>query len=406
MSIFKKIIEINNIKQAYIELSKKFYEESKTFNYSGIDGITINEFDLISNKILKEIQHDLINFLPLQLAKCVYIPKENDKFREIYIYSIKDRIKAQAVYRIIEPLLEKEYSNYLFSYRSSHPSYYAARSIARRYKRYYKEDYVGVIDISNYAYTINSDLLLNEFKKLNFENKTIHLLKTFIKSKSLKNAEVFENKITGPLTGLPLDSLFFNIYLNDLDKYIGKKVSLYRRVGDDLIMFDKNEKKMKEIFQYAKNEISSLNLLMHPEKTKLIKATNEFSFIGYNFNNGKIRFKESYFKKLKISWAKKFLTNKPKIEKEKVRKIKRIIYRNKIFSFKKEIEQIVSQKILINDFKQIKKLDKHLIKVLTKLFFNKYSYRNERLLKNKLKYYNIELPKLYKSYLDKQNGKK
>jgi hypothetical protein len=40
------------------------------------------------------------------------------------------------------------------------------------------------------------------------------------------------------LAGSPMSVLFFNLYLNDMDKMIGQKYAFYRRVGDDFIIFD------------------------------------------------------------------------------------------------------------------------------------------------------------------------
>jgi RNA-directed DNA polymerase len=401
MNLFNEIIKKENIIAAYLELNTNLYNKLKSKTYRGIDGVKLNDINFEAEEIIKTCQEELMRNEELRPVNCIQIPKKNGKTRDIYIYSLKDRLKAQAIYRVLEPIFEKTYSPFLFSYRSSHPSYYAARSVARRYLRHYREDYIGVIDISNYSYDMDHEILIAKLKKLPIDNKTLSLIMSFFKIKVYKDKKLYQAEI-GTHAGLSLSILLVNLYLNELDYSIGKKVSLYRRVGDDLIMFDKNKTKLYNVFEDAQRQIKELKLKSHPLKSRLISAQENFNFLGYHFDKGVISLPLKNQEKMIDHWSKLFIYNP---NNNKTRKLKKILYgRNQYNNFNTNLTQIISQKNLVNNQEQLKKIDQQFIKIITKYFFKKYSPRNQKSLKKPLK--NLELPSIKKYYQYIQNGQK
>ena len=120
--MYDEIVSWENICQAYLDLYKKFVEKSKGHNYRGIDGQNLFDAEINIDNLLKTIQQDLksdVNILP---AKYSEITKKDGGKRGIYTLSIKDRIKCQAIARKIEPVLEAECSDYIYSFRKTKPS--------------------------------------------------------------------------------------------------------------------------------------------------------------------------------------------------------------------------------------------------------------------------------------------
>ncbi len=403
MSLFHEIIAKDNIIQAYLELNTNLYNKLKAKKYRGLDGVKLQDLNIKAEELITSCQQELQDNQELSPVNCAYIPKKNGKLRDIYIYNLKDRLKAQAIFRVLEPIFEKIYSPFLFSYRSSHPSYYAARSVARRYQRYYQEDQVGVIDVSNYFYDIDHDLLIEKLEKLNLDKQTLELLISFIKIKIYKDRKLYRNTIGTP-AGLPLSILFGNLYLNELDFNIGKRVALYRRVGDDLIMFDKDKEKLQQVFQDAQKQITQLKLKSHPIKSRIIPAHESFNFLGYNFNQGIISLPRKYEEKLIDKWSKEFLNNPPKNWRHKTKALKEKIYSpEKLDNFNKRLLQIISQKILVNNQQQLKTINQKLLKIITKYFFHKYSPQKQRALNKIINQW--QLPSIAQYYVNLQNGK-
>jgi len=401
-NLYNQIISISNLEKAYLALIEQFEEKVKISHYTGIDGCKIDDIAHKADQIISEIQTELKQKRAISPALCHYIPKKDGSLRDIYIYTIKDRIKAQAIYQIIEPIFEDNYSPFLFSYRSSHPSYYAGRSVARRYQRYYDQDHALVLDLTNYSNFIDQKILIQKLQEIGLPKKIIELLKLFIYNSVYKDDKLYQPKI-GVVQGVPLIALFANLYLNDLDKYLGKKVSLYRRVGDDIILMDKSKEKLEDLFRYTSKEVKKLKLKIKEEKSKLISTDQGFNFLGYNFNNKIISLEDSFIKKTVSHWRTILLGYKPQNNYQKIKHLKKILYQQED-NINNQFLQIISQKILVNNDQQVKQLSEKFMRIVTKYFFDSYSPRHQRLFKEKLK--KIEIPSLYKYYLDIHHGRK
>jgi len=398
--MLKKILDKKNIEGAYFDLITKFDELGKSNRYTGVDGLSLNDFDINSAKTLQIIKKEMINLSPLSPALEFIIPKKNKGERKIYIYTVKDRIKAQAVHRIVEPFFENLYSDFLFSYRSSHPSYYVAKTIVKRYKKYFGKDYIFYFDISNYTENIDKEILRKKLSVAGLSEDVMKLLDLFIDNPIISDGKVkYWNK--GVVQGVPIIALFANIYLNDIDKYVGKKVSLYRRVGDDLILFDKDKEKIKSLRKYILEETFKLGLKIKKEKTMLIKSSEEFNFLGYNFSNKKIKIGQSSVNKAMLNWKNK-LKYYPVSNEKKNKRLVDILYKD-LDSIHNQFVVFISSYKQSNDKKQIKKISENFFHILTKYFFKKYSKRNERLMRKLIK---VKIPSLYNYYLQFHNGQK
>jgi len=400
--LYNQILSIPNLEKAYLALIQQFEEGAKISKYTGIDGARIDDIAYKADKIILEIQSELKTKKTISPALCHYIPKKDGSLRDIYIYTIKDRIKAQAIYQIIEPIFETNYSPFLFSYRSSHPSYYAGRSVARRYQRYYGEDYTLILDLTNYSNYIDQEILIKKLQQIDLPDNVIELLKLFIYNSVYKDEKLYQPKV-GVVQGVPLIALFANLYLNDLDKYLGRKVSLYRRIGDDMILMDKNKEKLEKLWHYTLGEVKKLKLKIKKEKSKLIPTNQEFNFLGYSFNNKIISLEDSFIKKTVSYWRTTLLAHKPRNNYQKIKHLLKILYQRED-NINNQFLQIISQKILVNNDQQIKKLSEKFMRIITKYFFDSYSPHNQRLLKEKLKH--LKIPSLYKYYIDIHHGRK
>lgn len=399
--MLEKILKKENIQNAYFDLVKKFDEESKSNRYMGVDGMSLNNFDINSSKILEIIREEMLNLKVLSPAVELIISKKRGGKRKIYIYTIKDRIKAQAIFRVLEPFFEEQYNPFLFSYRSSHPSYYASKSVAKRYQKYFGEDMIFCGDISDYTESIDQDILRQKLKKLGLGQDLLNLLDLFIGNPIVSEGEI-KCWDKGVVQGVPIITFFANIYLNELDKYVGKKVSFYRRVGDDLIVFDKNLDKVQKMKKYILKEVKDLGLSISKSKTKLIKSNENFSFLGYDFENHQISINQSSIDKTIIFWKKKLKYYRSS-NRRKFFILKDILYNNQDSIHNQFIEFISSYR-QANNQKQIKNLSERFFRILTKYFFKNFSHRNQRLTKEMLK--GIKIPSLYQYFLDFHHGKK
>ncbi|MFW0837441.1 MAG: reverse transcriptase domain-containing protein [Candidatus Komeilibacteria bacterium] len=391
--IYEEIVSTTNLAEAYFEIGEKFILEGKS-GYSGLDGLQIQEFDTNLEKNLQEIRADLITLAPLMPLNCSQIPKKNGKLRDIYILSLHDRIKSQAIIRVLEPLLEKVYSPFLFSYRSTHPTHLAARSAVRRYHRYFGKDYILLTDVEKYFDNIDKKIIINKLEKFGLQSATLSLIQLFLDQKILRNNKLLSLD-RGLMQGVPLAVSLANFYLNEIDWLIGKKVSFYRRVSDDILIMDKSEHKVLEIYDLLQIELDKLGLNMHPTKTKLMKNSELFEYLGYLFHNNKVaiatRSQEKLIAKLEAELHYYPIALDKKIER----------LRQKIFTGADSISAYLQNTIrhyrFVDDYDQIKEVSEKIYHILTRYFFKTYTARHRRRTKNICR--DLGMPSFYKMFV-------
>ncbi|MFA6995591.1 MAG: reverse transcriptase/maturase family protein [Patescibacteria group bacterium] len=400
--MFEKIIAKSNLETAYLRLAEQMEEDGRSGRYCGWDSLKLNDLEIFSTKVLKEARQEMIDFKPIAPAILVRIPKKNkpQKTREIHIYNLKDRIKAQAIYQIIEPSIDAYLSPWLFSYRVSHPSYFAARSTVRHYKRYFKRDFVLVADVADYFNHIDVDILLRKLIPLNFSEPVLKLITLFITNQKIQDGRIIK-PAKGLIAGTPLLPMLANLYLDDLDKYCGPRVDFYRRVGDDFILFDQREERLQSVYDYLLEEVKCLRLEMNIQKTKYISAQEPFNYLGYTFVNGSIRLGQSFVRYTLKRWRAQFSFNSSRSEYYKINKLRKGLKRPET-NLNNDFFQLAEEKKLVTDTAQVRRFSEAFFRILTRYFFGVYSPKNRRLLKNKLK--GMKLTSIYKYFLNSQYG--
>lgn len=396
--MFKKIVAKKNLEEAYLKISQDMEIDGRSGRYCGWDVWKMADLELRISEFLNEIREELINFKALSPAILLKIPKKSNpqKMREIYIYNLKDRIKAQAIYQIVEPIFDQYFSPYLFSYRSSHSSYFAARSVVRHYKKHHTRDSVFVGDLSDYSNYIGHEQLREKIRQLSLGKEVERLLFLFIANKVVRDGVITTPKI-GLVQGVPLIALFNNLYLDNFDKYVGPRVDFYRRVGDDLIMFAAKSEILLPLQLYLEKEADDLSLKINRKKTALHSPGEAFDFLGYHFKKGLISLPNNYQKALILKWRQQFPFYRGHNEFEKKRYLQKLINRDRQ-NLKEQFRQLAEQKKFVNNEEQLRNLSENFFHVLTRYFFKEYTPRNRRLLPQKLK--KMGLSSVYKHFVN------
>jgi len=386
--MFTAITSAKNLAKAYLEIVSKFAENSKELRYHGLDNTKIFDYELNSKELLALVKEELINHQPIEPAILLKIPKKNNpaKSREIFIYNIKERIKAQAIYQVLLPSFEKTFSDRLFSYRPNKPPYLAAYLFAKRYRRCYQTDQVLIIDLHNYSSFINKNLLLEKLVSLFPDNKVLDLLKLYIFNKIYDQGIIKEIE-QGVVQGVPLIAMFANLYLSDLDFKYDQAVASYLRVGDDLALIDPSLEKLQALVPIIRSELEARGLVVNNDKMFIGSARGKFSFLGYEFNDGVISLEPGYINRLKLEW-KRLLVYKNNSLHKKHLILKSIMVRPDK-NFNEQFKRIVKEKSQVNNSAQVIALTESFFRILTEFFYGHYSARNRRLLSSLIRDYKI-----------------
>ncbi len=243
---------------------------------AGVDQITVRHFEENVNEKLIILKTSLIDgsYQPLPL-KTFRINKEDGRKRTLHIPTVRDRIVAQALVMVIQPIYEKIFHNCSYAYRPGLSSKKALDRVERNLKR--GRVWVLNLDIMDFFDSVNRALLMNLLEQEIADKNIQKIVRLLIDS--------FENETnSGIAQGLPLSPLLSNIYLHPLDDRLVRAQWNYIRYSDNILVLDKEESQINKAFDWIKEEMEKLDLTWSEEKTAIVHLKSGFSFLGFHFN--------------------------------------------------------------------------------------------------------------------------
>ncbi|MFA6995293.1 MAG: reverse transcriptase/maturase family protein [Patescibacteria group bacterium] len=242
--------------------------------------IDVQEFELNLEDNLFRLHYDLKNGIYHHSDYTSFFVHD-PKLRHIHKAAVRDRVLHHAVTRALEPTFERSFIFDSYSSRlnkGTHRAIKRFRGFARKLSRNNtKTVWILKGDIRKYFASIKHEILLDFIEKKIKEEKLLNLIRQIIFS--------YQNQ---PGRGIPLGNLtsqlFSNIYLNELDQFIKRKlgVKYYIRYADDFVIVDCDQIKLKNILKQIDDFLKEkLELEIHPAKTFFRKWHQGFDFLGY-----------------------------------------------------------------------------------------------------------------------------
>jgi len=319
--------------------------------------------------------------------------------REIIASSFRDRVIHHLIFNYINPIFEPTFIYDSYSCRKNKGTHFGIKRVSKFIKscsnNYQNNCYVLKLDLSGYFMNINHNILYKKIEKKILENKNIcnfdyqlilKLIKKIIFNNYAKNCLIkgsfknwqglpknkslfFAKKNCGLPIGNLTSQLFSNVYLNDLDHFIKRKLKIkyYGRYVDDLIIIHKDKNYLKNlkiiIEKYLKN---NLNLKLNYKKNYLQNYYKGFKFLGVIIKPYRI-----------------YLSNRIKHNFYiKIRKINNIIKNNEINVKSKAILSVINSYLgIIKHYNTYNLRKKILTKIFCKSLFNSYRVNNSNYYK-------------------------
>ncbi|UXS30500.1 reverse transcriptase domain-containing protein [Staphylococcus delphini] len=265
-SLMELVVRPDNIEKAIKKVKKNKGAPE-------IDGMKVSELHAHFAQYFSQITKKLLEgtYQP-QAVRKVQIPKPNGKMRVLGIPVARDRVIQQAIRQVIEPGIDRTFSNHSHGSRPNRSTGTALKQCAS----YYEEGYKIAVDcdLKQCFDMLNHDKLMYLFER-HVQDKSIS---TFIR-RSLQvgaidlSGEVAERKIGAPQGGVILP-LLCNIYLHELDK------ELEKRAGECV---------MSSVTKFIEKQ---LKLVVNEEKSK-VGAVTRLKFLSCLITkvNGVCRFR-------------------------------------------------------------------------------------------------------------------
>ena len=250
---------------------------------AGVDGMTVNELTKFIEEHGEEITERIRmrKYKPLPVRR-VQIPKPDGTKRNLGIPSVKDRWLQQAVYQVLSPIFEKEFSENSYGFRPGRKCEDAVVKALECMNDGY--DWLVDMDLSKFFDNVNQDILMILVHKVIKDPDTESLIRRFLQSGVLVEGTFEETRIGTPQGG-NLSPLLANIYLNEFDKELESRGLRFTRYADDCIIYVRSEaaanRVMKSVTRWLEEK---LRVQVNVTKTKVCRP-NDTKYLGFSFYN-------------------------------------------------------------------------------------------------------------------------
>ena len=268
-------------------LGAAFAEVKANRGSAGIDHQTIAMFEAKLEANLRHLKEDLRagTYRP-QAIRRVYIPKPGKKeLRPLGIPTVRDRVAQAAVRHVLEPIFERDFAAQSYGFRPGR----SCKDALRRVDDLLKAGYTWGVDadLKSYFDTIPHDRLMQLVKTKMADGRVLGLIEAYLKQEVMDTATSWTPEQGSP-QGAVLSPLLSNIYLDPLDHAMARDGYEMVRYADDFVVLCQSEQEARAALERVRQWTEQAGLRLHPDKTRLVDATqgDGFEFLGYHFGRG------------------------------------------------------------------------------------------------------------------------
>jgi RNA-directed DNA polymerase len=155
----------------------------------GIDGLSIEEFPEFARENWDNIRESLLagTYQPLAVRR-VEIPKATGGTRPLGIPTVLDRLIQQAIYQVLMPIFDPDFSDHSYGFRpgrSAHQAVYQTRDYIREGNR------VAVdMDLSKFFDTVNHDVLMHRVARKVRDKRVLSLIGKYLRAGVMVNGRL------------------------------------------------------------------------------------------------------------------------------------------------------------------------------------------------------------------------
>lgn len=237
-----------------------------------------------------------------QAVKRVWIEKPGcPEKRPLGIPVVRDRVVQGAIKAVIEPIFEHGFSEQSYGFRPGR----GAQSAVARVEELLGQGYSWVVDadLKGYFDSIPQDRLMARIEEKISDGRLLELIEGFLKQGVMEESKGWQPTEQGTPQGAVLSPLLANLYLDPLDHEMAREGHEMIRYADDFIVLCRTEAEAQEALAKVRAWVESAGLVLHPEKTRLVDASQPggFDFLGWHFERGLRRPREKSIARLKES---------------------------------------------------------------------------------------------------------
>jgi RNA-directed DNA polymerase len=277
---------------------------------SGIDGVRWKEY----GERLEENLNDLVARLKAkryqpQLARRVYIPKDEHSKRPLGLPALEDKIVQKGIAWILEAIYEQDFLDCSYGFRPGRNCHQALDVVDKTIMKR-PIHYVIEADIKGFFDNVSHDWMLRCLEVRIQDPSLLLLIRRFLKAGYVEAGQLVPTEQGTPQGG-NLSPIIANIFLHYvLDLWFEKKITPQMhgvcqlvRYADDFLCLVQYQREAQYIEQALRERFVKFDLQLHPEKTRVIDLRrgqmqkvkedkhkpHTFDFLGFTHYGGKSR---------------------------------------------------------------------------------------------------------------------
>ena len=245
---------------------------------AGVDGLDIEQTAQVIRQSWPDIRQALLagRYRPSPVRK-VLIPKPDGSQRELGIPTVTDRLIQQALLQVLQPLIDKSFSDSSYGFRPGRRAHDAVKA-ARAYVQTGKRVVVDV-DLAKFFDRVNHDILIDRLKRHIDDAGVIRLIRAYLNAGIMDGGVVMDRHLGTPQGG-PLSPLLANVLLDEVDKALEARGHSFARYADDCNVYVSSTKAGERVMAYLRKLYGNLKLQINEAKSAVASAFGR-KFLGY-----------------------------------------------------------------------------------------------------------------------------
>lgn len=264
-------------------LESAFDNVAKNKGAPGPDGETIEKARSHLGVLLRSLRIALLDgsYRPGDIRR-VWIPKGGGGARGLGIPNVIDRVVAEAVRQILEPLYEPSFQVESHGFRPGR-SCHTAIAQAKEYLEN-GDEWVVDIDLEKFFDGVNHQRLMARLALRVHDRRILVLIGQMLKAKVVMPDGVRVSTDEGVPQGGPLSPLLSNIVLDELDQELTQRGHRFVRYADDCNIYVGSERAGQRVMESVTRFIERrLRLKVNKDKSAVARP-EERHFLGFSMH--------------------------------------------------------------------------------------------------------------------------
>ncbi len=247
----------------------------------GVDGQPLDDFldrlPLDQGPILGAMQTGEVRAEPL---RGLLIRKPDGSFRPIAVPTVKERFRQRLVLEELRPVVDELLEDASYAFRPGLGRRNAQAAIRKAYDQGFRWVLDG--DINDFFDTVDWGRLRQRLDAWFGDDPVVDQLMAWVQA-TIRFGDQDIRRDRGLPQGTVVSPLLANLYLDAFDEALAAEGMRLVRYADDFVVLCRTREQAEAARAQAADELSQLDLELHPDKTEVRSFDQGFAFLGSIF---------------------------------------------------------------------------------------------------------------------------